>query len=72
MASQKNGSWGAAGTIPALSGLATAGQADVTGLSCANQGSCGLVGDYYTTSSQHPFVVTGSIDVATDTTISAS
>jgi hypothetical protein len=55
VASQKGGTWGTAGTIPGLSGLATGGQAEVNGLSCATSDSCGLVGDYITmTGSQQP------------------
>ena len=65
-ASEKGGAWSAAGTIPGLSGLATGGQAEVEGLSCATASSCGLVGDYYTQNgSQQPFVVTGTVDVPT-------
>ena len=73
VASQKGGTWGSAGTIPGLSGLATGGQAEVNGLSCATSGSCGLVGDYITmTGSQQPFVVNGSVDAPTTTTMALS
>jgi Bacterial Ig-like domain (group 3) len=73
VASQKGGAWGQAGTIPGLSGLATGGQAEVQGLSCATSGSCGLVGDYYTMNgSQQPFLVSGSIDAPTSTTMALS
>ena len=73
VASQKGGTWGHAGTIPGLSGLATGGQAEVNGLSCATSGSCGLVGDYFTmTGSQQPFVVNGSVDAPTATTMALS
>ena len=73
VASQKGGTWGHAGTIPGLSGLATGGQAEVNGLSCATSGSCGLVGDYFTmTGSQQPFVVSGSVDAPTSTTMALS
>ena len=73
VASQKGGAWGQAGTIPGLSGLATGGQAEVNGLPCATSGSCGLVGDYITmTGSQQPFVVSGSIDAPTATTMALS
>jgi hypothetical protein len=71
-ASQNGGRWAAAGTIPGLSGLATGGQAEVNGLSCATSGSCGLVGDYITTGSQQPFVVSGSVDAPTATTMALS
>jgi hypothetical protein len=72
-ASQNGGRWGQAGTIPGLSGLATGGQAEVNGLSCATAGSCGLVGDYVTTTgSQQPFVVSGSVDTPTATTMTLS
>ena len=71
-ASQKGGRWGSAGTIPGLSGLATGGQAEVNGLSCATSGSCGLVGDYFTPGSQQPFVVSGSVDAPTTTTMTVS
>jgi Bacterial Ig-like domain (group 3) len=72
-ATQKSGSWGHAGTIPGLSGLATGGQAEVNGLSCATSGSCGLVGDYTTmTGSQQPFVASGSVDAPTTTTMALS
>jgi hypothetical protein len=72
-ASQNGGRWGRAGTIPGLSGLATGGQAEVNGLSCATSGSCGLVGDYVTaTSSQQPFVVSGSVDAPTAITMALS
>ena len=73
VASQKGGTWGQAGTIPGLSALATGGQAEVNGLSCATAGSCGLVGDYITmTGSQQPFVVSGSVDAPTATTMALS
>jgi hypothetical protein len=73
VASQKGGTWGQAGTIPGLSGLAAGGQAEVNGLSCATSGSCGLVGDYVTmTGSQQPFVVSGSVDAPTATTMALS
>ena len=73
VASQKGGAWGQAGTIPGLSGLAAGGQAEVTGLSCATSGSCALVGDYTTmTGSQQPFVVNGSVDAPTATTMALS
>jgi Bacterial Ig-like domain (group 3) len=73
VASQKGSTWGKAGTIPGLSGLATGGQAEVNGLSCATSGSCGLVGDYFTmTGSQQPFVVSGSVDAPTATTMALS
>ncbi len=73
VASQKGGTWGPAGTIPGLSALATGGQAEVNGLSCATPGSCGLVGDYVTmTGSLQPFVVSGSVDAPTATTMALS
>jgi Bacterial Ig-like domain (group 3) len=73
VASQKGGAWGQAGTIPGLSGLATGGQAEVNGLSCATSGSCGLVGDYFTMSgSQQPFVVSGSVDAPSLTAMALS
>jgi Bacterial Ig-like domain (group 3) len=73
VASQNGGRWGQAGTIPGLSGLATGGQAEVNGLSCATSGSCGLVGDYFTmTGSQQPFVVSGSVGAPTATTMALS
>jgi Bacterial Ig-like domain (group 3) len=73
VASQKGGTWGTAGTIPGLSGLATGGQAEVNGLSCATSDSCGLVGDYTTmTGSQQPFVVSGSVDAPSLTAMSLS
>jgi hypothetical protein len=73
VASQKGGSWGPAGTIPGLSALGTGGQAEVNGLSCATSGSCGLVGDYTTmTGSQQPFVVSGSVDAPTVTSMALS
>jgi Bacterial Ig-like domain (group 3) len=73
VASQKGGTWGPAATIPGLSALATGGQAEVNGLSCATSGSCGLVGDYITmTGSQQPFVVSGSVDAPTATTMALS
>ena len=73
VASQKGGTLGDGGTIPGLSGLATGGQAEVNGLSCATSGSCGLVGDYTTmTGSQQPFVVSGSVDAPTATTMALS
>ncbi|MGD0701478.1 MAG: Ig-like domain-containing protein [Trebonia sp.] len=73
VASQKGGTWGAAGTIPGLSALATGGQAEVNGLSCATSDSCGLVGDYFTmTGSQQPFLVSGSVDAPTATTMALS
>jgi len=73
VASQKAGTWGKAGTIPGLSYLSTGGQAEVEGLSCATNGSCGLVGDYYTMNgSQQPFVASGSIDAPTTTTMALS
>jgi Bacterial Ig-like domain (group 3) len=71
-ASQNGGRWGQAGTIPGLSGLAAGSQAEVNGLSCATSGSCGLVGDYFTTTSQQPFVVSGSVDAPTATTMARS
>jgi Bacterial Ig-like domain (group 3) len=72
-ASQNGGRWGHAGTIPGVSGLATGGQAEVNGLSCATAGSCGLVGDYSTaTGSLQPFVVSGSVDAPTATTMALS
>jgi hypothetical protein len=72
-ASQNGGRWGHADTIPGLSGLATGGQAEVNGLSCATSGSCGLVGDYSTaTGSLQPFVVSGSVDAPTATTMALS
>lgn len=72
-ASQKGGTWGQAGTIPGLASLATGGQAEVEGLSCATAGSCGLVGDYITMSgSQQPFVVSGSVDAPTVTAMTLS
>jgi hypothetical protein len=62
VASQQGGTWGPASTILGLSGLATGGLAEVTGLSCATSGSCGLVGYYFTKArSQQPFVVSGSV-----------
>jgi hypothetical protein len=73
VASQKGGTWGPAGTIPGLSGLATGGQAEVNGLSCATSDSCGLVGDYTTmTGSQQPFVVSGSVDAPSLTAMTLS
>jgi hypothetical protein len=72
VASQKGGRWGPAGTIPGLPGLATGGQAEVNSLSCATSGSCGLVGDYFTPDSQQPFVVSGSVDAPTTTTMTLS
>jgi len=73
VASQKGGTWGPAATIPGLSGLAAGGQAEVNGLSCATSGSCGLVGDYFTMAgSQQPFVVSGSVDAPTATTMALS
>ena len=73
VASQKGGTWGSAGTIPGLADLATGGLAEVNGLSCATSGSCGLVGDYFTmTGSQQPFVVSGSVDAPTATTMALS
>src|SRR5580692_4418561 len=73
VASQKGGTWGTAGTIPGLSGLATGGQAEVNGLSCATSDSCGLVGDYTTmTGSQQPFVVSGSVDAPSLTAMTLS
>jgi Big-like domain-containing protein len=71
-ASQNGGRWGQAGTIPGLSGLATGGQAEVNGLSCATSASCGLVGDYFTITSQQPFVVSGSVDAPTSATMALS
>ena len=45
----------------------------MNGLSCATSGSCGLVGDYFTmTGSQQPFVVSGSVDAPTATTMALS
>ena len=42
-------------------------------MSCATSGSCGLVGDYFTmTGSQQPFVVSGSVDAPTATTMTLS
>jgi hypothetical protein len=73
VASQNVGRWGRAGTIPGLSGLAAGGQAEVTGLSCATPGSCALVRDYFTmTGSQQPFIVSGSVDAPTATTMALS
>jgi len=72
-ASQNGGRWGHADTIPGLSHLAAGGQAEVNGLSCATSGSCGLVGDYFTASgSRQPFVVSGSVDAPTATTMALS
>lgn len=73
VASQKGGTWGQAGTIAGLSGLASGGQAEVNGLSCATSGSCGLVGSYIDmTGSEQPFVVSGSVDAPTATTMALS
>ena len=73
VASQKGGTWGTAGTVPGLSGLATGGQAEVNGLSCATSGSCGLVGDYTTMNgSQQPFVVSGSVQAPSLTSMTLS
>jgi Big-like domain-containing protein len=73
VASQKSGTWGQPGTIPGLSGLATGGQAEVNGLSCATSDSCGLVGDYFTMNgSQQPFVVTGSVQAPSLTSMTLS
>ena len=69
----EGGTWGQPGTIPGLSGLATGGQAEVNGLSCATSDSCGLVGDYFTINgSQQPFVVTGSVQAPSLTSMSLS
>jgi Bacterial Ig-like domain (group 3) len=73
LASQRGGTWGPAGTVPGLSGLATGGQAEVNGLSCATLGSCGLVGDYITMNgSQQPFVVSGSVEAPSLTAMTLS
>jgi hypothetical protein len=73
VASQHNGGWGVAGTVTGLLNLNTAGASDVTGLSCATVGSCGMVGYYFASAdSQLPFVASGSIAVPTATALALS
>ena len=73
VASQHNGGWGVAGTVAGLLNLNTAGASDVTGLSCATVGSCGMVGYYFASAdSQLPFVASGSIAVPTATALALS
>jgi hypothetical protein len=73
VASQHNGSWGGAGTIADLINLNAGGNAQVTGLSCASVGSCGIVGSYYASlNDQQPFVASGAIARPTSATLALS
>jgi hypothetical protein len=73
VASQHNGSWGVAGTVSQLVNLNAGNASDVTGLSCASVGSCGIVGYYYAgADDQQPFVARGSIAVPTSTALTLS
>jgi hypothetical protein len=73
VASQHNGSWGIAGTVLGLLNLNAAGVSDITGLSCASVGSCGMVGYYYAgPDDEQPFVARGEIAVPTSTTLALS
>ena len=73
VASQHNGSWGIASTVLGLLSLNAGGISDVTGVSCASVGSCGMVGYYYAgADDQQPFVVRGAIAVPTSTTLALS
>jgi hypothetical protein len=46
VADEKNGTWGTARELPGLSTLNQSGLADVSSLSCASAGNCGLGGFY--------------------------
>src|ERR1700722_11832014 len=73
VASQHNGSWGVAGTVSQLVNLNVGGSSDVTGLSCASAGSCGIVGYYYAgPDDQQAFVAKGSIAVPTSAALTLS
>ena len=73
VASQHNGSWGSAGTVINLLNLNAGGVSDVTGLSCATVGSCGMVGYYYAgPDDQQPFVARGAIAVPTSAALTLS
>jgi hypothetical protein len=73
VASQHNGSLGTAGTVAGLLNLNAGGVSDVTGLSCAAVGSCGLVGYYYAgPDDQQPFVARGAIAVPTSAALTLS
>ena len=73
VASQHNGSWGVAGTVSQLVNLNVGGISDVTGLSCASAGSCGIVGYYYAgPDDQQAFVAKGSIAVPTSAALTLS
>jgi hypothetical protein len=73
VASQHNGSWGSAGPIAGLINLNAGGNAEVTGLSCASVGSCGIVGYYYAgPNDQQPFVDSGAIALPTSATLALS
>jgi Bacterial Ig-like domain (group 3) len=73
VASQHNGSWGSAGPIAGLINLNAGGNAEVTALSCASVGSCGIVGYYYAgPNDQQPFVDSGAIALPTSATLALS
>jgi hypothetical protein len=73
VASQHNGSWGVAGTVSELVNLNVGNLSDVTGLSCASVGSCGIVGYYYAgPDDQQPFAARGSIAVPTSAALTLS
>ncbi len=56
VASQRNGRWGSAIKVPGTATLNTAGEAQVTSVSCASAGNCTAGGFYSDSSGQQAFV----------------